>query len=250
MKLARTHVRRGMSLVELMVVVAIILILMALTAGATLRFSDVQRKRVTEQLLQKIDSSLRQHWTAAIAQARDEAVPAEFIALGGGDIDKAKYLYTRARVKQEFPTTFAEALNPDAPLKPLPSYASMLGGAPQPGDSYTESSICLLMALQRDRGGNLNIDQVLTNREIAIDKTSGLKYLVDDWKKPLAFYREPTGHPEAVKKSVDPFVLQDPAIASAGRNGAFDLDGTMKEVGQRANDNLYSFRLRQGGRGD
>jgi type II secretory pathway pseudopilin PulG len=300
MKLAHKIARRGFSVLELLIVAAIIMILMALVTGAAIRYMDVQRKQNAQLTVMKVDSALRQQWNAVITQAQSEPISAEALALAGNDTSatqRARVIHVKLRLKQEFPTTFAEVLNPAAgSLAPRQSYVSALNamgavvtwssdaGTPP---AIAQSSACLLLALQENRGATFNIDAVLTYRETGT--VGGVKYIMDDWKKPIGFWRWPYGNPDlnptapnaaaGINDLEDPtgllsqggwvtaqganfaalchpvaagssFVL-NPAIASAGRDGIFDLDPvTMARSGTGSYDNLYSYNMRQTGRGD
>src|SRR5262249_47702093 len=147
--------RRGaFTLVELLVVLSIIAILIALSAAATLRFLGVQPATDTRTQLQRLDSTLRTQWSAVADQARKEPIPADIRpaieAIAGGDTERTRVIWVKLRLKQAFPTSFAEALNP-APLQALPAYQSFLTQlqytAQTPPGPF-DSAACLLMALQ------------------------------------------------------------------------------------------------------
>jgi prepilin-type N-terminal cleavage/methylation domain-containing protein len=203
----RSLSRRGFTIIELLVVTAIILILLALTAGAVLRYHDIQQKRNTEWLLTKLDSELRRHWNAVITQANDEALPPQILQLGGTDAQaaqRARVIYIKFRLMQEFPVSYQEMRKPPGGLQPKASYQAMLPAGAATTDASgrnIESSVLLYMALQLDRNSTkTNLDQIITNRELTAyppgqsgqpPPSSQVKYLIDDWKGPLAFFRWP-----------------------------------------------------------
>ena len=294
----RRPLRRGFSILELLIVMGIMMILIALTAGAAMRYSDVQRKKNTEWLLQKLDSALQQQWNAVIANANNEAIPPAVSTMASSNDQRARVIYIKLRLMQEFPMTFSEATNPAGGLlPPRPTYTAVLGGAKPPSDPATQSSICLYLALQQDRSGTkFSVDSALTNNEKKIDPTSGQTYIADQFGTSLAFFRWPYGNPEIVNANTNPVPAtssmqkgnndpQDPqgllsasgwsnvsqftglchpvstgqsyyglmpCIASAGRNGKWGLNMTSMAVTTQkdAMDNLYSYRMRSGGKGD
>jgi prepilin-type N-terminal cleavage/methylation domain-containing protein len=325
----RSLARRGFTLVELLVVVAIIFILMGLTAGAVLRYHDIQQKRNTEWLLGKLDSILTQQRNALITQAKDEGVPPaiwnQLLQMAGGNTDsqagpRARVLWIKMRLMQEFPMNYQEAMMGVQPfLPPKASYQAALTPTPprtvpqydSKGNAFNaniESAVCLYLALQLNRGGtNINVDQAFTARELTpLPKTVdpgqqyAIKYFVDDWKRPLAFFRWPYGSAELNPPNANPnqptaagsMDLEDPlnllsmpgwkggagvggllgypvgpgssfkllpVVASAGRDGRFGLDsldngappaGMVASNPRFEFDNLYSYRVRQTGRGD
>src|SRR4051812_23405379 len=108
--------RAGMTLIELLIVMVIIAVLASLVTGAVFTVRESQMKSFTETTVQKLASFLDQQGKAAIDQTRDEPVPAAFVALAGNDLQRAKVIYLKARLAQEFPVTFSQAINP------LPGY--------------------------------------------------------------------------------------------------------------------------------
>ena len=48
--------------------------------------------------------------------------------MAGNDPNRARVIWVKLRLKQTFPDTFNEALNP-VPMPPLPYYQSVLGAA-------------------------------------------------------------------------------------------------------------------------
>jgi hypothetical protein len=265
----------------------------------------VQHKHNTEYTLWKLDVALRQNWEAVKGKSDvGEQVPPAVLAKAGNDAQRARVLYFKLRLMQEFPMTFKEAQSPgggllpprDAYVKALQGKTAGMGG-PKKNLSW-ESSACLYLALSQDRGSKFNLDSQMTPREVVLDSATGLKYFVDDWGQPLSFYRWPYGNPEVTNPNVNPLPSSSsmttganddedptgllsatgagwnptslssisgmhpvgrgqsyklrPAVASVGPDGLLGLDPTSMAplAGKDWWDNLYSYRLRTGGRGD
>ena len=67
--------RVAFTLVELLVVLAIISVLAAITAGATIQIIGVQRKTKTEQTIKTAAEILDKQWATVVAQASGERIP-------------------------------------------------------------------------------------------------------------------------------------------------------------------------------
>jgi hypothetical protein len=150
----------------------------------------------------------------------DTNIPPSFLpgsTFAGSDPDAAhrgRVIFIKAKMKQAFPQTFDEALNP-APLTPLRAYQAYLGNLGITGSSSAtqlyESSACLLMALQFGEGGVKSQDLGVGS---AVSRVSlngkEIEILVDGWKSPLVFCRWPTGSGELNPGGAQPGKGNDP----------------------------------------
>jgi prepilin-type N-terminal cleavage/methylation domain-containing protein len=252
--------RAGFTLVELLVVMAIIATLAALTVSATMRVITVQDEATTKTLIQKVHSTLQKHWEAVIDKASKEPFPkalkdprtgmpmyADFanevlfpLATANlsqpptvTDVQRARVIYIKMRLKQEFPMSYAEAVAP-SPLPALPSYVASLPIGAKGINAWTECSGCLLLALSQARSGVVfNADDLGPNALIDLDNI-GLKQIVDSWGKPIIFCRWPTGNTDVnnmnpgqtlqqqmFRDPQDPAGLLLDATWWAARHGAF-----------------------------
>jgi prepilin-type N-terminal cleavage/methylation domain-containing protein len=201
--------RPGFTLIELMIVLAIIGIIVSLAASATMQVITRQKAANTELTIQKVNDALKTHWRAVIEQARTEQIPdnnniySSLIAMAGGPSDpdsvrRARVIWIKLRLKQQFPMNFKEALTPNPLLVPAPVFVQALQGKPSFSEPQIyESSVCLLLALSQGRKGAAAFDQDrLASTEMADAGTfnsvmTGLKAIIDGWGRPLVFYRWP-----------------------------------------------------------
>ncbi len=226
--------RRGFTLVELLVVLAIIGILVSMGAGAYFVWLNNQRQTTTETVMREVYQTMTRQMKAVTDDAyKDPNIPLSVQQLAGGNIRRARVIWMKLRLKQEFPTSYYEAWYPYAapdgtiiiPATDLPAKAAYTRFIPQPAapptaapvPSPSESSACLLIALRQLRGGvRLDPDNVPS---ITLSDTNGdgLNELVDAWGTPLFFFRWPTGNSE--------LLLTNPARAGAKQvNFADPLD--------------------------
>src|SRR5947209_20225262 len=106
------HRRAAFTLIEMIVVIGIILLLLALNAGAIFRVRETQLEKTTNESLRKIQMGLDGQWKAATDQIRSEKNPPQAIvdltrnANGQYNPVRAHALHTKLRLRQEFPQSF------------------------------------------------------------------------------------------------------------------------------------------------
>jgi prepilin-type N-terminal cleavage/methylation domain-containing protein len=206
----------GFTLVELLVVIAIIGILVALTAVAVSGVTNSQRRANTISSMTTVYQALQAHWAQVVADAKKEtgldAPFQQMNSLFGQDNtggERNRIIWIKMRLMEAFPVSYAEIHNPfpySSSIIPTNmrkyngTYVTVLGklasdksnNNPYP-PHYTESAACLLLALSISRGGvaALNLD-TLGNSNVADTDGDGIMELIDNWGKPLVFYRFPT----------------------------------------------------------
>jgi prepilin-type N-terminal cleavage/methylation domain-containing protein len=205
--------RRGFTLIELLVVLAIIAVLISLTAAAVLKFMWVGPSKATDSTIRAIKSRLETQWNLVAGQANRENIPPGTLSmitanLAAGDAEtnfRARVIYVKLRLRQSFPINFAEVINPPAPftLTPLNEYMTYLGklgfttaNAASWPTPDVQNAVCLKMALELGAGvGGANKDELnnLSGNLGTTPNGASLRGLVDGYGTPLAFCRWPTG---------------------------------------------------------
>jgi prepilin-type N-terminal cleavage/methylation domain-containing protein len=204
----RAPARRGFTLIELMVVIAIISVLLSLSAAAYFKAREAQMRRNTEQAIIRLDGALDQQWRRVIDTAKSESVSSAATNLSGGDERRARVIHVLLCLKREFPQSFAEARSPAPGFGPNPSYVRALAGA-RPG--HNESSVCLLMALKQSRrGGDFDPDTALSSLELTDPVGDGVKEVFDGWGRPITFIRWPSDLAALNPSGPQPFNAREP----------------------------------------
>jgi prepilin-type N-terminal cleavage/methylation domain-containing protein len=196
--------RRGFTLVEIIVVLAIIVVLMSLGVGAIMQTRKVQETNNTKTEITKVFQATQKRMQSTVETARNE--PPCLIAQQLAGINTAVYDDRRARVIhikmrliQDFPVSFKEATSAvGAPsalggVDPNPTYVRAFANAvPGTRTWQDESAACLYMALKRQtRGTEFDPDSALAPQELFDPVGDGIKEIVDAWRQPLVYSRSP-----------------------------------------------------------
>lgn len=187
--------RDGFSLLELMVVIAIMAVLAALTAAGIGRVRAGQQARNTDETVTKLQKGLNQQITAVVDEAtRDNNSNLAKLIPFCGNKDRAKALLTYMYLRREFPQTIAEASStiavpsgsPVVVLQPMRSFSGLAGAAGLPAD---QQSAILLYAILQEKGNRGQVMPVEDGTTGAQDTINGFKVFKDAYGTHIAFQR-------------------------------------------------------------
>jgi prepilin-type N-terminal cleavage/methylation domain-containing protein len=187
----RRPARGGFTLIELLVVVAIIAVLMSLILSGVMKVRVIQMNNNTKEEVIKLETARAKAERQVIDAAKNETPCALAQMWANGDAQLAQVLHIKLRLRQEFPQSFAEVLNPlGVPAKQ--SYVRALQNAqPSIHSAYEQSSILLYLSLKESRrGSEFDPDSSLSSQEITTT-SDGLKVIVDAYGRPIVFIRWP-----------------------------------------------------------
>ncbi|MBY0527744.1 MAG: type II secretion system GspH family protein [Gemmataceae bacterium] len=223
--------RQGFTLLELLVVIAIISLLAALIIGATMRVIGVQMTKNTDLLLQKLQPALVQQWQATIDQANQEPVP-DAVVTAAGSPQAGRNLWIKLRLRQQFPVTFAQALDPSGTglIAAEPAYKNVINGAGAV-NANDQQAILLYLALKNNRRGSSFDPDRLSPRELQpvtlpTTNVSTMK-LIDSWKNPLNY----SGYLGTTALDATSDVSGDVWISSTGGPGGQVLKTSNQRIG-------------------
>jgi prepilin-type N-terminal cleavage/methylation domain-containing protein len=210
----RRHAARpGFTLAELLISIAIILILMALSAAAILRFASTGPQMATQSNLDNLKAALDKQWKAVTDAAQKDLI--------GSPSPTARQNYVTAKLAQAFPHSFVEVLAFPASYKnsggqemvgAYPAYVKYLNnlginstncmnfsaadGTPFfPAD--VQQGVCLMMILETGPfPQGVNRDDLLRTSaaaRITLPTGSGAVACVDAWGSRILYTRNSLG---------------------------------------------------------
>ncbi len=232
----RTHTRPALraafTLVELLFVLVIILVLIALSAGAVMKIWNLGPYSATVTNINKIKSAFDTQWRAILDKAKQEFLPSGYPGNKADPTTRQNYI--NEKLAQAFPTQFMEVFTGAPNLGPWSGYVSYLATlnvtAANVG-SVTNSveeqeAICLLMALEHgplhtaqsaDALGISAVQKFIVSVTKPSPMSASASGCADAWGRPLRFTRAaPVPDPT---KPVPALMSAGPAILSYGKDG-------------------------------
>ena len=216
MVISHKRPRGGFTLIEILVVLALIATLLALTAGAFFRVRAGQIKAASEATLQKLNTALDNRMKTIQESVNEDARKNQgqwpfALAAANGDPDVAKSLLMYAKVKNELPMTFAEAKAPTIVITStgtitLPARANFSVLPNSTANSPEESGACFYIAVLTSGGGGAMTDQDGLQQQSS-DFTGAswnisARVFKDAWGTPIAFVR----HAYTAELNASPFL--------------------------------------------
>jgi Tfp pilus assembly protein PilE len=202
----RQSARTGFTLAELMIAVTIIIVLVALSATAILRFRQVGPFQATSTNLNKIKGHLDEQWKSVLNKANSDPINLTPAQLGVTSLvhPDARKNFVAKRLAQAFPISFVEIIqNPPPNMGAWPPYVRHLQSlgittaaqaSAVPAD--VQQGVCLMMILELGpQNAGVTADSLGTSATGKVALGNGQEALacLDAWGKPLLFSRNYKG---------------------------------------------------------
>jgi prepilin-type N-terminal cleavage/methylation domain-containing protein len=233
--------RSAFTVIELLIVLAIIAIIVSLVLGAVQAVMGGQDKKNTELTIKRLDEAIIAQKRAVSQDATEKPIPPNVLAIAGGDMRRAKVIWLKLNLKKNFPVTFREAIAPHLidgvtagpltvnDLPPLKQYVDAVntvvsaGNAVAPAGTYSpdEASHLLYLSLSITRRGTRFVpEQQLGPGAIYQDPSGqgGLSGFKDAWDQPIVCFRWPTEFADNI------------TATASGKIDIDDPEGTLLDV--------------------
>lgn len=228
---ARTA-RRGFTLVELLVVLAILAVLGSLVMAGVMRTRTAQQNKTTRETVKKMESVFARQRTAVLDTARAGSVPPVVTALAGGDPDRAKTLWAYIKYRRAFPQSFAEATSPILLTDPVtnspvaltelaaPQIFRSLPAAAGNASPEVQAAACayIFLTSRAERG------EVMSMEEGAGSLTTEVAVTVGNQPFKVTVFKDTFGHPITFLRDARDVELNAPPYANAKPGAANFLD--------------------------
>jgi len=246
----RHNARSAFTMVELLIVIAIIAVMAALTTAAVMRFWGTGPRLATSSGLSTIKGHFDKQWNAVRTKANNDVLPSNFLGFAQwysskwaipiqNDADpRIRQVYIELMLAQAFPINYQEARDPTngypsppssnwaQPHGPYMKYFQSLGistkNPPSPADLDSlevQEGVCLYMALERGpQNNNVNSDGLGSTAANQLNLQTGKRAwaCVDGWGRPLLFSRytrkDPTNADSVGDSKAVPPIPANPTI--------------------------------------
>ena len=206
--------RRGVSLIELLVVVALIGLLSALSAGAVIRLRAAQDQNNAEGTLSKVHSNLQSRWSAVLDQAKKDVPQALVDGLAEGDKDRAIAIWSYAKLQNEFPQNFVEATRNInfgvgailTPRKVFETIATNPANASLTPEEQSAVLICAALSSTGTSGNAMGTDGIQNQMSPIGTGNVGPNCFKDSWGNPIVFVRHAGENPRNAEIDSEPFL--------------------------------------------
>lgn len=275
----RARRRAGFTLIEMLVVIAIIVLLIGLSSAALMRTVERQNYARSREQITKLQTALNSELAEVNKKARGAEIPQPVLDYCDGDVARARAVLVAMTQRQQFPQTFNEALTPsyitqdtngilhlrvggvpggESPIYPHPPLAVFRGptgvnGLTPPGGANEESGVLLYIILTQKSntsGAMGNAGDDLTNATRVDIQFGGQKReaFADGFKLAIGFRRWENGSEAQAPDYADQKLVYkdplDPAPHLIGRwSTTAAKQSEMAQLGFSAATSSSSYRL-------
>ncbi len=185
--------RAGFTLIEMLVVISIIVVIIGVGIGATMRFRDAATNAAGDNQLKQMQIALNDQYQAVVNDCHKNKTPEAVLVYSGGNKDRAQAIHTAAMLRAHFPETFAEAttsfsIGTQAYNNPPRGAFKQVAGSS--GLSLDEQAAVLLYLVLSEQAVGLGNSEV-RSAESNVKDSAGkeFKVFVDPRGTPVRYYR-------------------------------------------------------------
>lgn len=221
--------KRGFTLMELLIVILIVGLLAGLSVAALAGAAEQARESRTKSIIAKLDQLIGAKWESY----RTRTLPIR--TTGATPIQAAAFRLHAMRDLQrmELPDRMSDVVDPPADIHPAALAVYRLNQpalhrqyqrkATASWDVGLQSSECLYLIISAMHDGDKNALDFFSPSEIGDTDEDGMREILDGWGEPISFIRWPVGY-----------------VAQPGADGAWGIAGT-DDDSDGTIDNLSEF---------
>ena len=192
--------RSGFTLIEMLVVISIVVVILGVGVGATMKFREAATNRAADDQMKQLQIALNGQYETVVSQCNKDKPPDAILAYCGGDPDRTRAVHAAAMLRTYFPETFAEATasfsiqSPTDPTKVQnynnPVRAAFKQVAGSTGLTPEQQSAVLLYLILSEQAVGQGSGEV-RSKEGMVKDSGGKDYkvFIDPWNTPIRFSR-------------------------------------------------------------
>lgn len=185
--------RSGFTLIEMLVVISIVVVILGVGVGATMKFREAATNRAADDQMKQLQIALNGQYETVVSQCNKDKPPDAILAYCGGDPDRTRAVHAAAMLRTYFPDTFAEATTPftiGTQTYNSPTRAAFKQVAGSTGLNAEQQSAALVYLILSEQAVGQGSGEVRSKEGMVKDSAGKeFKVFLDPWNNPIRFTR-------------------------------------------------------------